>query len=797
MILNKNSFLKHLAFTEGLKNNLLSVIFGLHSDIDISNKELFYSILSPFYKRYSTKDRTSIIIENEEVTELEEWKNLDLRIKKFYLHSLRYFPPTKDNTPYGIDFTGNSDEPKSMIILGENAIGKSSIYNVIEYMFCQRIGEAELRSSTGQDDSSLFFKSYLQHFSIPFDQAFSKIDLNCGKSFQLNIENIPANIRTKINPNNNFISDFDIYSTGQLNFTDNSANSFQNLIAKNLGYSDLLEFKKQIHLFANYSRRAESTKKNNLEREITNSVTLINNNEASILDKKSQLAKIKTNNESDIEPENLTEILQICDILLQFKVDLEFKYDDFVSVSFLFTDTFNSLNKIDFNVSELDRLQFYKTGIQYVVAENECPICKSSNSSPQEIVKLLNQKISIAEEYNTVSMQLNKNVSSLVSMLSKLSSDLNNLRGKIFNLINLVKPHNEFNEIAKLLDQVLSILNELHSYDFFHLISAIEDQNINFYSRMLHLKEIIRDVNNWKTFYTLVDSIPKYTSIKDKLVNKTKTAILAKVQDTSIIGNIIVLQKEIENLELQNKSEYLIIENKKKQLEEILLIIEDFNRLQKDSKEYYNVLNRKLNEEIKKSFDPIQKTVKTILDKYIYNEDRQVTLKIEMKPELVDESTGEVITEIITAYIESNNNQYERIEVNKYFNTFHYRLFCMMVSLSISIASRKSTQINLPLFIDDVFSASDFKNLFTIEEFIEKIYSLYTEFSPEMPLQLVLFTHDHFVFNSIKNSSLSNSIKNITFAKLLDYSESSAETDYKTLISEIPVFLPQYKLLNV
>jgi len=146
MIIDKETFFKQLSKSPNLEDNLISIIFAKHPDIDTSSRESYFDKLSPFYKRYTLSDRDSIT-ENDtlEVNEINEWQGLDLRIENIKLQSIRGLPPSQ--VPFGIDFTNGEKEPQSMVIIGANAFGKSSIYDAIEYSYCQKIGEAQLRTS--------------------------------------------------------------------------------------------------------------------------------------------------------------------------------------------------------------------------------------------------------------------------------------------------------------------------------------------------------------------------------------------------------------------------------------------------------------------------------------------------------------------------------------------------------------------------------------------------------------------------------------------------------------------------
>ena len=62
-----------------------------------------------------------------------------------------------------------------------------------------------------------------------------------------------------------------------------------------------------------------------------------------------------------------------------------------------------------------------------------------------------------------------------------------------------------------------------------------------------------------------------------------------------------------------------------------------------------------------------------------------------------------------------------------YFNTFRYKLFCLITNLSLAIAVRKKYNINLPLVIDDIFYSSDYNNKLSFSKFLEKIIILFNK----------------------------------------------------------------------
>jgi hypothetical protein len=167
-----------------------------------------------------------------------------------------------------------------------------------------------------------------------------------------------------------------------------------------------------------------------------------------------------------------------------------------------------------------------------------------------------------------------------------------------------------------------------------------------------------------------------------------------------------------------------------------------------------------------------------------------VVLTVEKVPDEYDTETGEVLSEFVAIKLISVNGI--GISPNKYFNTFRFRLFCMMVGISVAIASRNLTKINLPIVLDDVFYASDFEKRNSIISFIENLFTIFHDYS-ELPFQLILFTHDELIFDSILTAlSNINEEKNTFFGKLLPFEQAKKHNSYWELTYKMPNTLPEF-----
>ena len=83
-----------------------------------------------------------------------------------------------------------------------------------------------------------------------------------------------------------------------------------------------------------------------------------------------------------------------------------------------------------------------------------------------------------------------------------------------------------------------------------------------------------------------------------------------------------------------------------------------------------------------------------------------------------------------------------------YLNTFRFRIYCILLKVSLSIWYMKKSKTILPIVIDDIFSSSDFDNNNRLDIFIYEICELYNRQIKEkckcnIPLQLIILTHDN------------------------------------------------------
>jgi hypothetical protein len=796
MIKNRTSFFIQLAKHDLLKNNLLSIVFAKNPNIDISKREFFVDNVSRFYSMQKSEGRMQLEeSEDNNSRIIDSWLNSDLRIKNIRLQSLRGFP--KSSIPFGIDFSDTNGNISSMVILGGNATGKSSVYDAIEFSFCKRVGEAELRTDDHFEDNDTKFKNFLNHFNNSFSDSTCIIETNL-KKFILDNENIPKNVREKINPNNHFISDFDIYEFGKLNYQGKGDYTFQNLIAKNMGLSEYLEIEKSLYQFITYRRLIESNNVTKLNKEIDAAKKTVENNQTVILEKQKQVTGLQENSNASISNDSVKILIDLVEQLKRKSFQYSFDFSNFKIAVDNFKQYYTQYSTSNVKPEGLQEIQFLEMGVSILETHDNCPFCNNSKSSKDEINEYVQRKIEEIKNLNELSKRLNTSSNNITEYFKQLYSGLISIRAKNNEELKQIQDKIEFNDLSRIARVLDGIIGNSTSNDFSGDINDLENNSrflknkIEFIASLLYRNEdfIKKDLLEY------TNSISGYEEKRKELLSNIETELKAKITTTSVEGQMAILKNEIENLTKQNIQFNNEIKVKEPELLKAIATQELYNKVKNEAIEYYKVLKTELAKETQEAFEPIKDIVVSILSEYLYEEDRPVDLLIETQPDETDTETGEVISEIIVAYLKERNTNNLPISVNKYFNTFHFRLFCTMVGISIAVASRKNTGINLPLVLDDVFYASDFEHRATIERFIKRLFELFQKHTPNIPLQLILFTHDQMIFESAISATYQNEISSIQFAKLFPYQDSNEIEGYKNLINNIPASLPHRIMQN-
>jgi hypothetical protein len=797
MIKNKENFLREVALNNDLKDNLLSLVFAFNPDLDISKREKFVDTVFPFYHKYKNGDRNEIANDTIEFNELIKWTGKDLRIKKIKLKNVRGFPNT--TIPYGIEFVNDNKEPQSMIILGGNGYGKSSVFGSLEYTFCKKVGEAQLRTDKLLKNDSEEYRNFLEHFNNGFTNANCLVE-TVSESFTLQGLNIPESVRIKINPQTHFISDCDIYDFCKLNYISGDNNSFHNILAHSLGLKELLDFEKNLKTFIAYSRRTESDRIKVFEKSIKQDEDLIKSNNEIIVKKQEQIRNIRSISDgSQIQTPS-----KVPALLAKLKIKsfgFEYDYKALTDSIEFFRGAYKRMLAVEDNGITTNRTHFLKLGLDLARSSADCPLCNSSKKPREELLYYLEEKLKEIELHNAANHEATKTFNLVTEKLENLTNTIALFKSSINAEYNEIKEHVEFADLIVSESEILLMLDVQMAHEFFSMISNLKQNPKYVYvANPLEFFDSVFDVasdfiqNNLCEFLKLLTG---YSQKREQLLKNIEDHIVSTPSILSNSEQLAVLNNEVSSLVQQNQELQTRIVNNEEEVIRLRLIVSQFNKVKDDARQFVAVYHNKLNKEVQSAFAPIQKIVTEVLNQYLINEGRQSELEISIQTEEMDPETGEVLSEIIVARVIDISNGSNPTSVNKYFNTFHYRLFATMVGISVAIASRTNTRINMPLVLDDIFYASDFENRTSIEGFLENVFKIFKQFTPDMPVQLIMFTHDQLIFESVLQITPQIAAGTIGFAKMFPYKDARPKDDYLNLIYKYPYHLSQSIINNL
>lgn len=771
MIVNRKNILIELASRKELEKNKFCQILARYESLNIGKKENVLDLLAPYYNEIQTRKLNKI--ESNEPTEIDNWIGKDLRIKNIQLSSIRGLP--KSEKPFTIDLQNDtSSGPASIIVLGKNGSCKSSIYNAIEYNYCKRIGEYELRTQDHLNDEAKEFKNYLRHFGNEFETSYCQIQ-TVDKVLSIHEAGIPNEVRSYINPNTHFISDFDIYQNGKLEFQTGEDNSFHNLIAESLGLKDLLGLETDIKRFINYRRTKESNAINKLEKRKK--------------DELSQLEKIENQLKTDfINSNKLDSSNNQNRIILNKLLDVRLNQNQVKNLETINNELieriieFNNATaiKYEFDIMENrgDNNTFYSLGLKLISNSNDCPFCEDSNKSKAELKEFIENKISNYKRESEIIKRVQNSFNLLINTFHDFTSQLKTIKSNTLKDYEQIKDYYQENQLSRFYLDLTEAIQIIENSLVFNSVLRIANDNNKLDSiyRKLALDNLSFEENK-----NTIDRIKKLTNN----IESSKNLSIERLKEIS--ESPILITKS--SLEKQKKLINNSIKSLNKELEPLIQRLELFNQMKQESKELMKHLHKEINDEVMKSFRPIQFIVEDVLRKYLAKEEREVDIKIKIDPNEIDEETGEVLSEIIVAEIFDIKDG-SRISVKNYFNTFHYRLFNSMVGIAIAIASRIRTNINLPLVIDDIFYSSDFENKASIEIFLNQVFEIFEEYTPNLKLQFIMFTHDLLIFQSAMKCIERSSNSEMRFGKLFGPNDVINQPYGLQIVHELANYIP-------
>ncbi len=752
-----------LAKKESSDIYIAKILAYYYSKINFGDKKSFFESLVHYYSITGNDhsfDFDKILSEEQNTDVSSDINGNDYRIKNVRLTDVRGIPGKDENgVPFGINFSEDSII-NNAIILANNGTGKSSIFSALEMLFTQEISERKLRRRNPNSIRLEDYSNYLKRFPTE-RQPFCEIDTPSGK---FDLVNIPFdNLQRKlINPFNHFISDFDIYDHGQRDFDGNTenSNSFHSLIADSLGLGDFIAKHSVIRETKVYRRTTETGNLNKLEKQKDDAVRNEKNFSAQIQSKNTELKELKDAGGNTEQNPIETKRKKLQELLTK-SIYYSLNGSDFTTSLETFASTYMESQSIQSNQKEILSKNFLVSGLQLLDDADDCPFCQNSQKTKEEIKKNVQDRITQLQQSQELDELLKQQYKAVIDSLSSFYKQSQAL----YEQINIERP-----EIASY--EALSSVLQKEEQLYIELSLRMNDEELiehinNLRSKQFPIRQdyealyklIVQDII--KSNAPIIDNINIFIKERKEALEQTIRRLTNDNQELTTAQKIALVESEIKRLTEQLESTKKRINELNPQIVKLQKEVTLVKRIKSELEGFIPLFDNEVNELINTAFDPIQEIVEAILRDYLKEENLKLVIAKKENKLIIDDQ--EVINNIIVAnleYLDHETVEIKTVTPDMYFNTFRYKLFCLMVSLSLALATRKEHKINLPLVIDDIFFASDFISKNSFAEFLQKVIQLFYKQTPDMPLQIILFTHDDLIFRSaidaVDNFSLEN-----------------------------------------
>lgn len=128
------------------------------------------------------------------------------------------------------------------------------------------------------------------------------------------------------------------------------------------------------------------------------------------------------------------------------------------------------------------------------------------------------------------------------------------------------------------------------------------------------------------------------------------------------------------------------------------------------------------------------------------------------------------------------------IPVNKYFNTFRFRLFCLSLMAAFNLKMMKKMKFRFPFVFDDIFYANDYRNKNELFVFFQVLANNANALLGDKDaVQVIFFTHDEQIVNTLLQKDIPFTYYSVSRLMELDKLEKHSlkfKEDYLKLSSE-------------
>lgn len=629
-------------------------------------------------------------------------------------------------------------------ILGVNGVGKSSVYQGIEYIYRKEIGEARLRDYGKREDTEAGkFKRYMSNWTC--NDVNVKMWVN-GSQKEFTNE-IPLQAEQGVLSNclkyGFFISEYEVIRLGQMKIEHGGHDSLRMQIANALDMGELNWLNRLVYKLAIYQSNIKVEENISSEEIDAKRDTIKRNNE--FFTHIDFLMNLKPGEQSLKNfLYNLPEVLTMPDV----------------------NKTIEHANKIIHLASIISEFTL-STGKKNI--SDTTPIGVNSER------KIITQLDNLVRALNNIH-ELREKIDAEIKYI-KDSLPLQNLRFKDEYIHNILKQIDD---------------------DFYNVIDHIQKDKDNAVpitiSGLNALKNNCREILSFITM-ELIPTLPKWEKERNELIGALQLSKIIETYNTYSSKELINRVKENDQL----AKEIHALELAQKEYQDRISQYNLIQCIKQDAYQIYKIINKKISSKLQEEVSRINRDIIQNIMSHFLSEDEELIWTWDNM--LIKEENGKY-----TPATDSKENKYlacmiqdktsgSTISVKKHFNTFRFHLFNTILNMAFSFAVMEKLKVKLPIMLDDIFYASDFHNRRNIKHFVKAILTAYKSIfengkdNSEQPdkigskLQLVIFTHDELVFKSItdeiKEFHKNDYRKYFMFHSLLPHKEAAPDSNFE------------------
>lgn len=316
--------------------------------------------------------------------------------------------------------------------------------------------------------------------------------------------------------------------------------------------------------------------------------------------------------------------------------------------------------------------------------------------------------------------------------------------------------------------------------------------------RMLTLQEILKDVyEHWEETGDVTEKLSElrkvipneitYIRTLNKFRDFVKKTSLFRNRDRGDVPPFKPLDVEKGGLQVNSEElKYRVLnmteaisvmlqssENDKIPFDQINVRVNNFLRLDTfrnlSSKQTEDLNIEELLDMLKRLKEGIEENLPSILQEYL-DDDFKNTVIGTLQEKFIRKDEKLTFSSLSTGTVCGNYGievAVNGIPVNKYFNTFRFRLFCLCMLAAINFKTMLSERILFPFVFDDIFYANDYKNKAQLFKFFEVLSDAARKILGDSnKLQVIFFTHDEQFVSTLFRKKMPFSF--VKMARLLD-----------------------------